>query len=501
MTTIDLKDIVSARDLPRRPAGLGDAIVGVPSSPGQPMFLAGVDEIPPSAAVQAQIDALAAGQAAGQRVYRTWSELSGVTGSAGVGAQVIDDAGTHTDPVVGGTVPNAGQYVWSDSPAGWRWVRSDGLALKADKAELVDVAGRLNPTVAGSLIEVDQDPSGNVAFAVHADGTREFIRQKVGGLSITRVGPLSARIDGRANWHQTYEEWAQELSGPLADALVVEIDDFGRVGRILWKDGSTWPEGPLVPSQWTLVDQITLPNGAQGQNASGGFTCTGLDKITTGKWRGCWVVGNDGRAAEGSTNFQCSIVILSPDMRSIIMEFPCNTADFPGIQSIQGVAWDTSDNTIWFVDKTNQTLRHINLSGAKLSDEITVSHTPNGLAYRSDLDALYSPGEGTTQLHLISCATGETISTVSGINSGADQLHYHASTGQLWVTTGANGSDGSLRIYNPGTGVQLSMATLAGSQSIEGLYYDGRELTVVNDGAFHVSANPPLALACKYRFQ
>src|SRR5690606_41371238 len=79
------------------------------------------------------VDAIRDGQAAGQLVYRTWAELSGVTGSVGEGAQVISDAGTHTDPVVGGTVANAGQYVWSESPAGWRWVRADSLAMKADE--------------------------------------------------------------------------------------------------------------------------------------------------------------------------------------------------------------------------------------------------------------------------------------------------------------------------------------------------------------------------------
>lgn len=34
----------------------------------------------------------------------------------------VYDTGTHTDPVVGGTVPNSGEYTWSASPAGWRRV-------------------------------------------------------------------------------------------------------------------------------------------------------------------------------------------------------------------------------------------------------------------------------------------------------------------------------------------------------------------------------------------
>lgn len=53
--------------------------------------------------------------------YATWAGLSAVTGtSAGQSAGVFGpDAGTHTDPVVGGTVDNIGIYSWSVSPAGW----------------------------------------------------------------------------------------------------------------------------------------------------------------------------------------------------------------------------------------------------------------------------------------------------------------------------------------------------------------------------------------------
>lgn len=92
-----------------------------------------IASLPASPAVQEQIDTLAAGQAAGRITARTWSELSARTGASGVGADVIDDTGSHTDPVTGATVPNAGGYVWSASPAGWRWVRPDVLPLKADQ--------------------------------------------------------------------------------------------------------------------------------------------------------------------------------------------------------------------------------------------------------------------------------------------------------------------------------------------------------------------------------
>lgn len=65
-----------------------------------------------------------------------------MTGSyAGQGAEVLDtDAGTHTDPVAGGTVSNGGRYSWSTSPAGWRRIGDTGLTGKlARSANLTDL--------------------------------------------------------------------------------------------------------------------------------------------------------------------------------------------------------------------------------------------------------------------------------------------------------------------------------------------------------------------------
>lgn len=54
----------------------------------------------------------------------TWAQLSAIAGSANgqAGRVAGPDAGTHTDPVVGGTVANEGEYAWSTSPAGWQRV-------------------------------------------------------------------------------------------------------------------------------------------------------------------------------------------------------------------------------------------------------------------------------------------------------------------------------------------------------------------------------------------
>lgn len=66
----------------------------------------------------------------------TWTKLSALTGTrVGQRGEVTADNGTHTDPVVGGTVANQGIYSWSSSPAGWQRV-GDNTYL-ANKAEIV----------------------------------------------------------------------------------------------------------------------------------------------------------------------------------------------------------------------------------------------------------------------------------------------------------------------------------------------------------------------------
>ena len=95
---------------------------------------------------------LAAGNAqAAALTCATWATLAALTGTlAGQGAEVLDsDAGTHTDPVVGGTVNNGGRYSWSASPAGWRRIGDTGLTSKAAAADLAAEAAARAALVTG----------------------------------------------------------------------------------------------------------------------------------------------------------------------------------------------------------------------------------------------------------------------------------------------------------------------------------------------------------------
>jgi len=88
------------------------------------------------AEIDVRVGALEDNQISGLKVYETWASLSAASGTAGDGAEVIpSDSGTHTDPVVGGTVANAGRYIWSESPAGWKWVSEEAFSGKLDKSD------------------------------------------------------------------------------------------------------------------------------------------------------------------------------------------------------------------------------------------------------------------------------------------------------------------------------------------------------------------------------
>lgn len=173
--------------------------------------------------------------------FPTWAGASAAAGAGQIPLNrqvaVIGDAGTHVDLVSGEEVPNSGRYLMTE--AGLQFRSADVLSQKADKTAVAELAGEIVSGVRRDFIEADQDPQGNVAFAIHRDGTREFIRTKVGGYSIERNGEESALIVGRASNRGVYDEYSLDLTGTaFADAIEIDVDDLGRVGRIKWKEGA-----------------------------------------------------------------------------------------------------------------------------------------------------------------------------------------------------------------------------------------------------------------------
>lgn len=126
--------------------------------------------------VQAQFQAAAAGNVAAA----TWSQLVSTPGSrVGQPGQVAaNDTGTHTDPVVGGTVPNSGEYRWSGS--GWQRtgdvIDADFLSERIEEIDRSDLINETPPTSG-----IFEDEAGHVAAQYSDDGYETpFLRQDAG---------------------------------------------------------------------------------------------------------------------------------------------------------------------------------------------------------------------------------------------------------------------------------------------------------------------------------
>jgi Carbohydrate esterase, sialic acid-specific acetylesterase len=150
------------------------------------------------AAIDARVETVEMNQVTGVKTFETWTALSLTTGALGDGADVLPtDTGTHTDPVVGGTVANAGRYVWSASPAGWKWVTAEAYSGLDARVDALENAVSYEPeytykAVGGAEIAstddvvgvLFQDDAGYAIGAVLDDGTVALERFRSGGAEV-----------------------------------------------------------------------------------------------------------------------------------------------------------------------------------------------------------------------------------------------------------------------------------------------------------------------------
>jgi hypothetical protein len=123
----------------------------------------------------------------GRLLFETYADLAAhTTAPEGTPGEVpTSDAGTHTDPVVGGTVDNSGVFRWSASPAGWERIAdvdaisAEGFATSAAASAAAAAAsaasraphvGLFNiETIAGYAFAMT-DAVGNMVFGLTDDG-------------------------------------------------------------------------------------------------------------------------------------------------------------------------------------------------------------------------------------------------------------------------------------------------------------------------------------------
>lgn len=172
-----------------------------PSEPSKPRIR---QELAPT------LEAAINGAAAGAVRMETWAALAAVAGTrAGQPAEVPNTAtGTHTDPVAGGTVPNAGSYRWSVSPAGWRRV-----------GDYVDATGKADQSAVDALTTTVGGKANQSAV--------DSLATVVGGkANQTTVDALSTTVGGKAN-QSAVDSLVTTVGGKLTNAIS-SLRLFGR---------------------------------------------------------------------------------------------------------------------------------------------------------------------------------------------------------------------------------------------------------------------------------
>lgn len=212
----------------------------------------------------------------GLTVKATWAELSAIVGTRDgqPGRVAGTDAGTHTDPVVGGTVANEGNYSWSVSPAGWE--RVGDLIDETTVSQLVDDVSVLNLYNVQTEVSIDQ-----VAFEkIPGDqfAARWGLVLGARGVSSTFVG-----------WRGTYPYNNEGFDGVW---IYLEIEaDTSEVKLAIYEDSST--------TEIATCTRLCRGNGwfffKLDQAVIGSDIATSFVRV------GAWVTDGSGRLHIGTT--------------------------------------------------------------------------------------------------------------------------------------------------------------------------------------------------------
>lgn len=242
-----------------------------------------------------------------------------------------------------------------------------------------------------------------------------------------------------------------------------------------------------------------------------GFTCTGLDRFSRGKWAGCWAVGDDGRIKEGdSSPFNPSVHIMDNDFRQILLTIP-----MPYNHSVQGVAIDTSGNkdTIWVATSGDGRVRQFDEDGAEITTDTIVLSTigmvgsSNALSYDADNNALWLGNATNEDLWLVSCDSTASPRVLEQIvlNQRADHCVYLASKNAIYYQpSGRDAIDDYIIKHDLATGTETTEYQLQFGQSVEGFHIDelAKKLTCVSDAGYHFNnTSPALNTANVYKIK
>jgi len=235
----------------------------------------------------------------------------------------------------------------------------------------------------------------------------------------------------------------------------------------------------LQPGAIDFLSETQTPNG-QGATPGKGFTPTGITRAPDGTW---WVA-DIGLTDITDQTYQPALEHLSADFKTVLGEYSMTGSAVGKVRSIQGVTYDSKDNTIWVASQSESELYEYSLTGKLLKK----MHAPaaNGLTYDSRYNGLWVSSSHYNTLTLISADTGATIKATTLTRSDADHLFVDTTNNLMYYSYGDSGKPGHVVVMSLTTGKDIGSYTLSEADAIEGIYLSGDKLTVANDAFYHV---------------
>lgn len=224
---------------------------------------------------------------------QTWAQLSAIAGTRdGQRAYAENDPGTHTDPVVGGTVPNQGIFGWVAAAPGWQWLSANDVdavtaevetargaaaslgarldasdaAVAAAQGDISDLATAIGDVASTEAI-VPRDPREYVPVAVWKDGpdgVAAVAVNPVTGATVFR-GCEDVEEFGTLRDYHPYIYWLETKDGK---ACVAISRQDGRLENHGFGDHevATVPERDYTPVLWGVIDKHGKAQLALDQN-------------------------------------------------------------------------------------------------------------------------------------------------------------------------------------------------------------------------------------------
>lgn len=232
--------------------------------------------------------------------------------------------------------------------------------------------------------------------------------------------------------------------------------------------------------------QSNLPD-LRNSSKDAGFTCTGL---TYDPNEDVFWVGNYGKETIDQKEISPSIVKLSRDFTTVLNEIKIKPLLNENDINIQGLAYDSNENSLWFTD--SKKIYNLSKNGEilkELSLKQYEKYIPNGIAYDKKNDSLWVLFYYEYMLNI--SKEGKVLEVIRCDFKDQDHLTIDQDNNIL-ISIGADysGDNNFICELNRESKSINVKYQLKNANAMEGILSLDGVLYVLNDGLYHSSINP-----------